>query len=279
MDIQLDRIVEVDGARIRYGASGSGESDILLVHGNGAHHMWWHRVAEILEPDFRLITLDLSGHGESDRRATYLPTLWSREVAAVLDAAGSEHPLFVGHSMGGRLALRFATLFPERARGLVVFDASVRPPSRFRTREQSFSTKPLNVYSSWGQARSRFRLLPVQPDLPLDILDPIARYSIRTVEGGWSWKHDPDSLLRFDDAKVAADAQGLRTPLVYVYGSESIIVDDELADFVRGTVPSLIDVIRIDGGYHHLILDHPERCAQIIAESATSVDAADSAMI
>ncbi|ALJ18861.1 alpha/beta fold hydrolase [Microbacterium sp. No. 7] len=271
MEIDLPGRVSVDGAEIRYGVSGSGSPDVLLVHGNGAHHLWWHRVAQLLEPRHRLITLDLSGHGDSDHRPEYTPTLWSREVAAVLNAVGSEGALYVGHSMGGRLAFTFGSQFPELTRGAVVFDSSVRPPGRYRRRPAGFAQKPLNVYPSYAEAKARFRLLPAQPELPAEITDPIADYSIRAVPGGWSWKHDPRSLLRFEDAKVDAEARSLRAPLVYAYGSESVIVDDELADYVRSAVPSLHRLERIEGGHHHLVLDHPERCARIIAETAAGL--------
>jgi pimeloyl-ACP methyl ester carboxylesterase len=63
--------VEVERAEIRYEVSGDGDRDLLLVHGRGAHHLWWHRVLPLLEPSWRITRVDLSGHGDSAHRAEY----------------------------------------------------------------------------------------------------------------------------------------------------------------------------------------------------------------
>jgi pimeloyl-ACP methyl ester carboxylesterase len=264
---ELPHSVTVAGARIRYGVTGTSGPDLVLIHGNGAHHMWWHRIAPALEAGWRVVQLDLSGHGDSDRREIYTPETWVAEVVAVLDEVGSERPELVGHSMGGRLAITAAALHPQRVTGLVVLDASVRPPGRHRTHVPPSRTPP--VYATRQEALARFRLLPVQPHPPEEVMAVLADYSLQAVAGGWTWKHDPRALLRFTDDFVSARAAELACPVGFVYGGESVVVDAEIAEFFRVTAPGDVRVERVEGAHHHLVLNESDICTRLIQEMAT----------
>lgn len=263
----LPEIADVAGARIRFGVSGADGPDLVLIHGNGAHHGWWHRISPALERDWRVIQLDLSGHGDSDPRDEYRPATWVAEVVGVMDQVGSSQAELVGHSMGGRLAITAAAMHPDRVRGLVVLDASVRPPTRYRTQPPP-SRRPHTVYASREEALARFRLLPQQPHPSDDVMAALAAYSLKAVDGGWTWKHDPRALLRFGDEFVSARAAELDCPVMFVYAGESKVVDAEIAEFFRATAPSRVRVERLEGAHHHLVLDEPEICTRLIQEGA-----------
>jgi pimeloyl-ACP methyl ester carboxylesterase len=268
MDACLPQSVISGGAKIRYGVSGCGDHDVVLIHGSGAHHMWWHAITPQLEKHWRVITLDLSGHGDSAHRPSYEPSHWADEIRDVLDAVGSERALYVGHSMGGRIGISFAAKHPQRAAGIVVFDAGIKPPAKFEilpTRQASAETK---VYPRYEEAVARFRLLPLQPEPHPSILDPIRQYSLKEVTGGWTWKHDPRSLRRFDPAELDAAVHAVTCPLIYVYGSNSAIDNEDSAKYAVEVVQGASEAIRIDKVHHHLILEEPEQCAAIIHDAA-----------
>ena len=84
-----DEHVEVGGARIHYLAWGEqGRPGLVFVHGGGAHAHWWTHLAATFADDFRVVALDLSGHGDSDHRDVYEIEQWTQEVVAVADAGG-----------------------------------------------------------------------------------------------------------------------------------------------------------------------------------------------
>ena len=61
--------VDVDGCPIHYLSWGDPELPaLLLIHGGAAHAHWWSHIAPAFLPDFRVVAIDLSGHGDSDRR-------------------------------------------------------------------------------------------------------------------------------------------------------------------------------------------------------------------
>jgi pimeloyl-ACP methyl ester carboxylesterase len=276
---QLRQAIDVGGATIRWDSAGPAEAaaghagDLLLLHGNGANHMWWYKVRPELERNWRVIRMDFSGHGDSSWRETYRPEDWLDEAVGVLDAAGSRRPVVVGHSRGGRLALALAARHPERVAAVVVLDASVRPPHRYRDftfrgdeTGQRRERNRARHYGTLDTALAAFKLMPSQPIPPLSQMLPLAHYSLRHGPDGWTWKFDRHALGQFDDAWVDAWAARVNCPVGFIYGGESVVVDDDIAEYARERIPGPAEVVRIEDAYHHLILDHPEEVAAAIGK-------------
>src|SRR3954463_5016895 len=79
-----DVTVDVDDARVHYRRWGEADHPgLVLVHGGAAHSGWWDHIAPLLSDEYCVVAPDLTGHGESDRRAGYDLGTWAREVVAV----------------------------------------------------------------------------------------------------------------------------------------------------------------------------------------------------
>jgi non-heme chloroperoxidase len=106
--------------------------EILLIHGFAQSHMSWVRqVSSDLTREFRIITYDLRGHGNSDKpldRAPYHDNrAWADEVQAVMDAAGLKRPVLVGWSYAGRVISDYVTTHgPGKLAGINFVDASIK---------------------------------------------------------------------------------------------------------------------------------------------------------
>jgi pimeloyl-ACP methyl ester carboxylesterase len=222
------RDVVVAGARIAYRAWGStGSPGVVLVHGGAAHSGWWDHVAPLLT-GHRVVALDLTGHGDSDRRAEYDPLLWAREVVAV-----AAHAAEVG--------------------SVVVIDSPLndQPPDEERLRARR---RPHRVYPTQDEAVGHFRTLPPQDVVLPFVRDHVARGSLRPVEGGWTWKFDPDffgTRLRLRDLLPAVAAP--LTLLRCEHGLVPAAMAIEMAGLTRGPLP----VVELPATGHHPMLDQP----------------------
>ncbi len=134
----LDR----DGVRLAYEEQGSGDPAMLLVHGWCCDHTYFAPQAEHFSTDHRVISVDLRGHGASDKPdQEYTMTGFADDLVWVCERLGVERPVVVGHSMGGTIAFEMATRYPERdgAVGAVVaIDAPLMPPEALASQIPGF---------------------------------------------------------------------------------------------------------------------------------------------
>jgi len=116
--------IDRDGVKIYYEDNGSGDA-VLLSHGYSATSQMWRGQVANLSPDYRVITWDMRGHGQSDSpedQAAYSEAATVQDMAAILDACGIERAVIGGLSLGGYMSLAFHLAYPERVRALMLFD-------------------------------------------------------------------------------------------------------------------------------------------------------------
>jgi pimeloyl-ACP methyl ester carboxylesterase len=111
-----------DGVSIAYRTQGTGPRNLVFLHAWGASGSYFDETIESLNPTaVRAITLDLRGHGDSEKPDTELT--WERlahDVFAVADHATANDFVAVGHSMGGKLAQYLPLVHPSRVEALVL---------------------------------------------------------------------------------------------------------------------------------------------------------------
>jgi pimeloyl-ACP methyl ester carboxylesterase len=113
----------VDGAEMPYVVSGEGETTLVLVHCWMCDRSFWGAQVPVLRELYRVITLDLPGHGEgSATRESWSIEGYGEDVAGLVKHLGLERVVLVGHSMGGPVALKAAALSAGRVLGVVAVD-------------------------------------------------------------------------------------------------------------------------------------------------------------
>ncbi len=120
-----ERFTDFEGARLHYQDYGTGPEAVVLIHGWSCDHSFWRLQAPELAKKWRVIALDLPGHGLSDKPdVEYTQKYFARAVAAVLGHAGVRRTVLAGHSMGYVVAREFYAAHPDMVRGLVVVDGA-----------------------------------------------------------------------------------------------------------------------------------------------------------
>jgi len=116
-------VPSADGVPIAYEVHGQAEPALVLVHGWSCDRSYWKEQVEYLSPQYRLVLVDLAGHGESGAgRKDYTMASFGADVAAVVDSLKLQKVVLVGHSMGGDVIVEAAKLLPGRVLGLVWVD-------------------------------------------------------------------------------------------------------------------------------------------------------------
>ncbi len=250
--------VTCNGCEIHYLAWGrAGAPGLVFIHGGAAHAHWWSFLVPLLADQYRVVAMDLSGHGDSGRRADYQLGDWADEVVAVADdGAMAARPVVVGHSMGGFVSIGTAARHGDRLGGIVILDSPVSAPDpETEAARQGNIFGPLRVYPDVETALTRFRTVPEQDHYLPYVMDHVGRHSLRPVEGGVSWKYDPNifvparseprQLLRQVSCRVA------------LFRSEHGLVTPEIGAYMYDLLGRIAPVVEIPEAGHHLMLDQP----------------------
>src|SRR5262249_53164051 len=114
-------VLTPDGVRLHYHVRGTGPLTVVMMHGWAGSGRYFDQLLEQMEPGLRAVTMDLRGHGDSDRpERGYTDEGLAADVLCVVDAVGAEQFVLVGFSMSGRFAQYVPLLAPKRVRGLVL---------------------------------------------------------------------------------------------------------------------------------------------------------------
>jgi pimeloyl-ACP methyl ester carboxylesterase len=256
--------VDVDGIGIATRSwDGPGDRGVLLVHGGAAHARWWDHVAPMLAEDRPVVAMDLSGHGDSDRRDRYDVDRWAAEVLAVRAALGLSY--VVGHSMGGLATLRAGATEPLP--GVIAVDTPIRPMT---TEEDVLRGRTHRSHPDGAELASRFRLVPPQPAEPY-VLEHVARHSVHETADGWQWKWD---ARIFDHHRPTVDQlRELRGPGVFVF-AEHGLVDAGLRDPILDRLGARATGVELPRAGHHAMLDEPVALTALLRDLLSGFDAA-----
>ena len=117
----------VDGIPLHWTSAGAGPQTLMLVHGWTCDDSSWAGQVPALTSKYRVLTLDLPGHGKSGAidAGRFSMDLFARAMEAVRVEAGVDRLVLVGHSMGTPVIRQYARLYPQRVTALVLVDGVV----------------------------------------------------------------------------------------------------------------------------------------------------------
>ncbi|MHC4951335.1 MAG: alpha/beta fold hydrolase [Planctomycetota bacterium] len=133
---------DYNGHKVHYQVEGSGDKTIVFIHGWSCDTEFWKYQTPAFKDDYRVILIDLPGHGKSDApEMDYTMVAFADAVKAVLDHSSTEKAVVAGHSMGFAVACQFAIKYPTNAAGLCSVDGFFlripADPEEFATLKQN----------------------------------------------------------------------------------------------------------------------------------------------
>jgi pimeloyl-ACP methyl ester carboxylesterase len=244
----------------------------VFIHGWGVSSYTFHRnLRPVADAGVPVWAFDLKGHGYSEKptsAAEYTMDALGRHVIEVLDTLGLERVLLVGHSMGGGIAVRAATLAPERVAGMVLL-APV-----------GFGTVNLARLARWLLPRPLDPVLPylawrLTARVALGLAYGAGRPTPRDVDEYWAPTADPTFVRVVREVTRAVDWRpgrpdelaAVTCPVRVMFGTRDRIVrGDSAATYVRHLRDARLEMV--EGAGHVLPEEAPDRVNAAIVESA-----------
>ena len=196
---------------IEYTATVKGTA-VVLLHGFLENQTMWQHLAPVLATKYRVITIDLLGHGKTDCLG-YVHTMEDQAemVQHVLHELKIRKSVLIGHSMGGYVALAFAERYPDNIKGLVLLNSTSRADSDERklNRDRAIAAVKQN-YSAFVRMAianlfsedNREKLADIIEKVKLEALKTPLQGIVAALEG-MKIRNDREVLLHFGPYPIA----------------------------------------------------------------------------
>lgn len=242
--------------------SGSGSGTILLLHGYmETMYIWEDVFEELCSAGYRVIRMDLPGHGLTCTAPVDTMELMATVAKGVLDVCKVEKATVVGHSMGGFAAINCCRMFPERFSGLVLLNSH---PYADTPEQKTQRQREIDVIES-GHLLSLAELSIPRTfhESNLRPLDEKIREIVELCE-----THDPAGIVAgikgMEERGDTSDfLEKCRLPKMAICGDSDFLVTAQVRDRLAADCPSLpLEVLPECG--HNAFLEAPERTMELL---------------
>lgn len=251
-----------DGAMLRAFAEGRGRP-LLLVSGLGGNAAFWTSIAETLGRSFRVIRFDQRGIGASTRGsdACSIESL-AQDCVAVLDEAGIDRAVVLGHSTGGCIAQSLGRLAPERIEGLILSGSWLRPSrymgAYFGARREILATNP----EAFAATSVLCAYPPAWIEANWHVYDAALAAAPLTAPQQAVMRERIDALLAFDGR---AQAAALTMPVLVLGARDDMVVPAFLQEELAAALPGCAKTM-LDTGGHIFPLSRPDAFTATVAD-------------
>jgi pimeloyl-ACP methyl ester carboxylesterase len=253
----------VDGLKIHSSSNGRGSKTIILVHGWTCDDTSWAEQVPLAKT-FRVVTLDLPGHGRSDspRDGKFSMDLFARAIEAVRSESKADKVVLVGHSMGTPVIRQYARLYPQHVAGLVLVDGLVFMPAA-SARGAAPPLQPSQLSGPEGlKARENMIRGMFTPATPPALQQHVLKMMLAAPEataGG-------AMLATFDASNWTDDVMTM--PVLGIYAEKSQLGNPE---YSKKIFPAF-EYIEVPGTGHFVMMEKPREFNQLLTTFLNKID-------
>lgn len=266
----------------------AGDPVVLLVHATGFHARCWDKTVAALPEGYRVIAVDMRGHGRSDKIAPYGWISFGGDLEALVRGLGIRDAIGVGHSMGGHCVTQVAARVEGAFRRLLLVDPVIIDPAAYSSdRYQALDkaedhpvARRRDQWSSWTEMYDRFADRLPFSRWRKDVLQDYCRYGLLPDPAGAGWRLACPPVVEASIylGSARSDVHGLipavKVPVVVLRAKGREPGDTNLMDFSKSpTWPGLAaefpngrDVFLPDHS-HFIPMEDPELVARFIVDA------------
>jgi pimeloyl-ACP methyl ester carboxylesterase len=264
----LSRFVETNGIKLHCLVWPGVGPTIVCTHGMGYNAWLFGRFGRHFAPEYRVVSVDLRGHGDSDKPPTgYHYADQVRDLVGLVQALGELPPILVGHSHGGRIGLYAAAHFPHLFSRIILADTSLQRPKADSERTLRVRHNMTGVrFPDWGSywqsmQQSRFNR-NWTPDL-----ERFLRFNVEVKPDGQIGPKMPpeaagESYRCLEAYDLVPDLARIHVPIAIVRAGQGNNTE-EMAATLRRQMPQLVVEV-IPEANHNIVLDTPDEFEELV---------------
>jgi len=251
----VERSFQGSQVRLTYFEWGrAGAPVVLLVHATGFHARCWDRAVAALPEDYRIVAVDMRGHGRSEQRGPFVWDAFGQDLQELVEDLALRSAIGVGHSMGGHCVTQVAARVPGAFSRLLLVDPVIFDPAAYLTnRHRGFASpaehpvaRRRNDWSSWREMYERFRDRDPFSRWQPEVLEDYCRYGVLPRADGQGFELACPPLVEASvylgntETDVHELISRIRLPVVILRARPRGPEDTEIMDFSKSpTWPGL----------------------------------------
>ena len=249
--------------RLNYSEQGVGDP-VFLLHGLFGSLSNLGNLARALAPSYRVISVDLRNHGDSPHHAEMSLLSMAQDIVELMDHLSIASAYFVGHSLGGKVAMQLAMSEANRVKGLVVVDIA---PVKY----QDNNTNIINNLYDLSKVDIKDRKMAdsflseqgVEPSVRAFLLKNLSRNSA----GNFELKININAIKANYESHLSAAPQGeiFTGPCLFLKGENSDYIDQQQLPIIQSIFPKS-SVQTVDAVGHWLHAEKPELFNQMVLQ-------------
>jgi len=254
----------LDGMKIHSTATGKGTKTLVLVHGWTCDDTSWAGQVPELSKRYRVITLDLPGHGRSGspKDGKFSMDLFARAVEAVRLEQKVDKIILVGHSMGTPVIRQYAHLYPQHVAALVIVDGLVFAPAQ-TARAAATPLDTAKIMSPEGlKLREGMIKGMFTPSTPADVQARVLKMMLGAAPATAA-----GAMAATFDASYWTD-EVMTMPACGIFAGKSAMLNN-LA-FMKKVFPK-IEYVEMPGTGHFVMMEQPEEFNRLLVTFVESL--------
>jgi len=244
--------IKANDVNIYYEISGEGPA-LVLLHGWTENHKVWKLQIPEFSKGYRVIAVDLRGHGESDKpESGYSIQTFADDLYHVLNELGIDKAIIAGHSMGGMTALVFYLTYPEKAKALILVNttsAGIHDTGPMPLRE---TLELIRTAGFENVVEQFFAQTFFAPGTSEDLINWAKSEVLKNPQ--YAVEETLKAIMNHD---VTGKLSRIAVPTLIIHSTLDLAIGVKMAEILNEGIPNS-SIRIIEGVGHHTMLEKPD---------------------
>lgn len=252
--------------KLHFKKQGSGQA-VIILHGLFGMLDNWQSIANELASNFEIWLVDARNHGHSPHSSDFSYDFMANDLHEFIQDHGILQPIIIGHSMGGKTAMRHAQLFGEEIQKLIVVDMGIK---QYPVQHHQIISALQAVDISHIQSRKEAEESMMPQISEMGIRQFLLKSLHRNTAGAFNWRFNLQVIAKeITNVSEALSDNEVKVPTLFIRGELSnYIVAEDYEDLKKMFPNSEIQSIKNAGHWVHA--EAPNQIIQLIENFAAT---------
>ena len=240
---------------------GSGDP-IIILHGFMGSLDNWQTFAKQLAEDYMVITVDQRNHGKSPHDNDFSYELMAEDLQELMESEWIHQAIIMGHSMGGKVAMKFAMMYPDMVEKLIIVDIAPKQyPRGHNDVLEAMNAVPIDTLSERKEAETILAQTIDDQGVRLFLMKNLKRNG-----EGFIWRVNlPVVTEKYDAILGQIEGEAFNEPTLFIRGGNSKYVLDEDMEYIQ-SIFSESELRTVDGAGHWIHAERPKALMEVVKE-------------